>query len=297
MARISISNAERGLGIYLNSDAASHLGGISTRVVIHVKRIDDKVDMFLVTLRANMNGRNKITNQANSKKTPFRVFFTEVDGWLKRWPRTPVNKPVEVSYNSEQKAAIQFYITKQELQGFSDMQEKPPYPKSSLSEQVRTGMGKPAEPIKSFEELKAALQPEIDTVATAMASAYEKAGQYEDRSRRDFKAPEVKMLSQQDIEDRIQAQIEGKAKAPAYPDQAKAVQAARSVAIFQSATPHDDLNTALKSLNTALIPEVNDVELFIEEIDSLGNVTKTINLPPPGNIRIRGRIIREEILG
>lgn len=62
----------------------------------------------------------------------------------------------------------------------------------------------------------------------------------------------------------------------------------------QPATAHDRLRYAISELNAALCAEVNDVELYAERFDENTTTVEKINLPVPSQLRIRGRIIKEE---
>lgn len=60
---------------------------------------------------------------------------------------------------------------------------------------------------------------------------------------------------------------------------------------------HQRLQMLLQGLNAILTTELNDIELYVEQIDETGGVVKTITLPVPSQMRLKGRRIREETFG
>lgn len=60
---------------------------------------------------------------------------------------------------------------------------------------------------------------------------------------------------------------------------------------------HIRLNDVLRILNSLLTVDLNDIELYVEQIDETGGVVKSIPLPVPSQMRIKGRRIREETFG
>lgn len=252
---MKLSLSEKGLVFYIDHAMMTQLGGIGSRILIYAKRITE--GEYQCTIRESPQGSARIIENSKSQQLPFRIVFAagRVPKPFDSFPRTPYGMPPVIKTAKGERSREFHFIAK-----FSELKAGTPVTVPSRRKpQLRQG-----ETVKSFAEIAKPINITVEGNGDrAVAEAVKSQASDAVRS----------MLI--DYSTAVAGQIE----VPRDP---------------RHRNPHERFRYALSELNAALCTELNDIELFAERLDENGHTVEKIALPVPSQLRIRGRIIKEE---